>query len=197
MAMGKKGEAQRLRIIESATYCLTHFGERGATFQAIAEHCQMSQASVVKYLKARDKIFPTVLEHWLARSRELTEKSLTQVGTPEQKLRQYLRVSITIFFERPEINKLYLMLHYFAAIDERYRVMNSQIKEIAQKRIADILLSGVDEGSFKPVDVTAMAKTIHNSLVGYLLSTCTEIQKPSDLSLSKILEDSCLALVMK
>jgi AcrR family transcriptional regulator len=196
MAIGKKGEAQRLRVIESASYCLTQFGERGATFQAIADHCGLSQASVVKYLKSRDNIFPLVLDHWMSRARKITEESLQKAGTPEEKLRNYLRLQIQLFFEKPDVNKTYLMLHYFAGIDERHRLMNAQIKEIARARLADILTAGVKDGSFREMEVPLMARTIHNNLVGYLLSSVTEPTKPSDLQLPKTLEDSCLYLVL-
>ncbi len=197
MALGKKGESQRLRVIESASYCLTQFGERGATFQAIATHCQLSQASVVKYLKTRDNIFPMVLDHWMSRARKITEESLLQIGSPEEKLRHYLRLQISLFFEKSDVNRVYLMLHYFASIDERFKVMNSQIKTIAQNRIADTITAGIADGSFRKVDAPLVAKTIHNNLVGYLLSSVTEISKPADLQMPKVLEDTCLSLVLK
>jgi AcrR family transcriptional regulator len=206
--MGQKGDAQRVRVIESASYCLSNFGERGATFQAISDHCQLSQASVVKYLKSRDNIFPMVLEHWISRARQITQEALLEVGTPEEKLRHYFQVSIKLFFERPDINKIYLMLHYFATFDERYRVVNTQIKTVAQDRIAQIIQAGIDDGSFAKANLRAdakvdakldaklIAKTMHNSLVGFLLSSVTEITQPSDLQLAKVVEDSCLAMVL-
>jgi AcrR family transcriptional regulator len=194
--MGQKGEAQRIKVIESASYCLSNFGERGATFQAISDHCKLSQASVVKYLKSRDNIFPMVLDHWISRARKITEEALLEVGTAEEKLRHYFHVSIKLFFERPDINKIYLMLHYFATFDERYRVVNTQIKTVAQERIAAIIQAGIDDGSFRKIDARLYAKTMHNSLVGFLLSSVTEISQPSDLQLAQIVEDTCLQMVL-
>lgn len=195
--MGKKGEAQRMRVIESASYCLCNFGERGATFQAIAEHCKISQASVVKYLKNRANIFPTVLNFWISRARDITEEALREPGTAEQKLRRYLQVSAQLFFERDEISKIYLMLHSFASIDERYRVVNTDIKRIAQQRIGELIKLGIQEGSFKEVDAALAAKTIHNTLVGFLVATVTEIKTPMNLQMPEVLERFCLSLVLK
>ncbi len=197
MAVGKKGEAKKLKIIQSASYCLCHYGERGATFQAIAEHCQISQASVVKYLGSIDNIFPTVLNYWLDHARKRTEAELDMPGTPEEKLRRYLKISVNIFFEHPDICKIYLMLHYFAAVNERFKVINSDIKTAAQLRIALILQAGIDNHSFKKVDVRATAKTIHNNLTGLLIASVTELKKPSDLHLSRFFEDYSLSLVLK
>ncbi len=197
MAVGKKGEAKKLKIIQSASYCLCHYGERGATFEAIAKHCQVSQASVVKYLGSVDNIFPTVLNHWLTHARKKTESELDSPGTPEQKLRRYLKISVNIFFEHPDICKIYLMLHYFAAVNERYKVINSDIKTLAQERIANILQAGIDDQSFKKVDVRATAKTIHNNLTGLLIASVSELKKPSDLHLSDFFEEYSLSLVLK
>lgn len=195
--MGRKGDLQKQRVIESASYCLTHFGERGTTFQAIAEHCQISQASVVKYLKNRDNIFPTVLEFWITRARSKTEEVLSPNVSPEKKLREYLKVSNDLFHETHEISIIMLTLHYFAGVNEKYRAINSEIKEVAQKRIAAIIEEGIKDGSFKKVNVRLIAKTIHNNLMGYLLSSVTEIKHASDLQLPELMIQSCLKLVLE
>ncbi len=197
MAVGKKGEAKKLKIIQSASYCLCHYGDKGATFQAIAKHCQVSQASVVKYLGSVDNIFPTVLNYWLGYARKKTEVELELPGTPEEKLRRYLKISVNIFFAHPDICKIYLMLHYFAAVNERYKVINSDIKTTAQARIAQMIQAGIDNHSFIKVDVRATAKTIHNNLTGLLIASVTELKKPSDLHLADFFEDYSLSLVLK
>lgn len=193
--MGTKGDLRRIKIIESASYCLAHFGERGTTFQAIAEHCKISQASVVKYLKTRENIFPTVLEYSISRARAVTESAVNQTETPEQKLRSYLKVSYKLFHERHEISVTILTLHYFAGIDEKFRLINSQIKDIAQERIAGIISEGMSDGSFKKVNARLAAKMLHNCLMGYLLSSITETSKPSDLRLPDMLADLCVNFV--
>ena len=172
--MGKKGDLQRLKVIESASYCLARFGERGTTFQVISEHSKMSQASVVKYLKSRDNIFPEVLNYWVGRARIATEEALDKSGTGQQKLRNYLKVSRDLFFESHEVSMTILTLQYLAGLEERYRLINSEIKNVAQERIARIIEDGIMDGSFKKTNSTLAAKTIHNSLMGSLLSSLSE-----------------------
>ena len=87
MAVGKKGEAKKLKIIQSASYCLCHYGDKGATFQAIAKHCQVSQASVVKYLGSVDNIFPALRSTFHNRC-----SSPNQVGCPGND------IQVNIFF---------------------------------------------------------------------------------------------------
>ncbi len=190
--MGKKGDLQRVKVIESASFCLARFGERGTTFQVISEHCKLSQASVVKYLKTRDNIFPEVLNYWITRARLATEKAVDKSGTGEEKLRNYLKVSYDLFFEAHEISMTIMTLHYLAAVEERYRIINTQIKDVAQERIAGMIEEGIMDGSFKKTNVRLAAKTIHNCLYGYLLSSLTETKKPIDVQLQSALEDICI-----
>ena len=130
--MGLKGELQKVKVIESASYCLVHFGERGMTFQAIAEHCKISQSSVVN-------IFPVVLDYWINRARDITAAAIVPEQSPEEKLKAYLKVSHQVFFERNDVSISFLTLHALAGVDEKYRLLNSQIKEVAQNRVADLL----------------------------------------------------------
>jgi AcrR family transcriptional regulator len=190
--MGKKGDLQRIKVIESASYCLARFGERGTTFQVISEHSKLSQASVVKYLKSKDNIFPEVLNYWVARARVATEEAITQAGTGEQKLRNYLKVSHELFFEAHEISMTWMTLHYLAGIEERYRVINTEIKDIAQSRIASMIEDGIKDGSFKNTNVKLAAKTIHNTLTGYLLSALSETKRPLSLQAQSALEEMCI-----
>jgi AcrR family transcriptional regulator len=193
--MGLKGDLQKVKVIESASYCLTHFGERGATFQAIADHCKISQASVVKYLKTRENIFPTVLDYWITRARSRTQDAVKEDETPEQKLRRYLQVSRDLFHETHEVSIVMLTLHYLSGIDEKYRLINSQIKDVAQKRIAGFIDEGMADGSFRKVNSRLVAKTIHNTLMGFLMSSVTEVSHPSDLQLPDIMIELCVSLV--
>jgi AcrR family transcriptional regulator len=195
--MGTKGDRQREHAILSASHCLAHYGERGATFAAIAEHSQMSQASVVKYLKTRENIFPTVLDYWISRARTRTADAINETASPEEKLRSYLKVSRELFHETRDVSVIILTLHYFAAVNEKYRVINSEIKDVAQKRISSIIEEGIHDGSFKKVNSTVVAKTMHNALMGYLLSSISEIKSPTDLQLPEALADLCLSMVRK
>lgn len=193
--MGKKGDLQRIKVIESASYCLARFGEKGTTFQVISEHSKLSQASVVKYLKSKDNIFPEVLNYWITRAREATEKAIDSDLTGEQKLRDYLKVSYALFFEAHEISMTIMTLHYLAGIEEKYRIINTQIKDIAQERIASMIEDGIRDGSFQKTNVKVAAKTIHNCLTGYLLSSISETRKPIDLQLPGALENMCIKLL--
>lgn len=54
---------------------------------------------------------------------------------------------------------------------------------------------GIREGSFQKTNVKVTAKTIHNCLTGYLLSSISETRKPIDLQLPGAFEDMCIKLL--
>jgi AcrR family transcriptional regulator len=195
--MGKKAEETRARMIESAIICLAHFGDRGTTFQKIADHCGVSQPLVVKYFKSREEIFPIVMNSILAGARERTERSILPSGSALKKLKKYLQVSLEIFQSRWEVSRIYLMFYYLSGIEDRTRKLNTEVKKIAVHRIAGILTEGVETGEFNVDDIQLAAKTIHNSLVGLLLNSITEEPHIAVERLLKALEDLTLKALRK
>ncbi len=195
--MGKKGDESRVKIIESATYCLLHLGDRKTTFQSIADHARVSQSLVVKYLINRENIFAVVLDYWIEWAKAKTERALSLSDNPEQQLRNYLKVSMDLFGGKGEFARVYLLLHYFAGVEEKYRIINSQIKKVAVDRIVKIIESGVRTGIFEVEDIQLLAKTIHNNLVGNVLSGITELPLAAHFKLPLVLEDTSLYLIKK
>jgi len=194
---GKKGQETLERILQAATYCLAHHGERGATFQKIADRCGVSQPLVVHYLRNGDKIFSTVASQIFVQVREKTEKALAPEMSAEDRIKTYLKISFKLFKESPENSRLYLMLHYLANIRDDIRALNSEIKRIAEKRIAGMLSEGVKDGTFEIVNIPLAAKTIHDALVGFLLSSVSEDRPFSDKASLSQLEKMILSSVRK
>lgn len=194
--MGKKGDLRRIQIIEGASYCLTRLGDRKTTFQAIADYCKVSQPLVVRHFQNRENIFPVVLDYWIQRAVVKTEQSLANEGSPEKKIRNYLRVSIEIFRDG-DFAPIYILLHYLAMSDEFYRLKNTAIKTTAINRLKKIIEAGISDESFLPVNAELVAKTIHNNLVGFVISQVTESANPLWLKLPQELENNCLQLLLR
>ncbi len=193
--MGKKGDLRRAQIIEGASYCLTRLGDRKTTFQAIADYCKVSQPLVVRHFKNRENIFPVVLDYWIRRAVVRTEEAMAKSGSPEEKIRNYLRVSIEIFRDG-DFSQIYILLHYLAMSDEVYRLQNTKIKTTAIARITKMIEEGIKDGSFQSVNAELTAKVIHNSLVGFVISSVTEANNPLWLKLPQELEKTCLQLLL-
>jgi hypothetical protein len=97
-----------------------------------------------------------------------------------------------VYRMNPEIPKIFLLLHYYAGFDENYRNVNTQIKKVATNRVAGIIQQGQMTGDFRTGDPMLLAKCIHNSLIGMLLSSISENTFVSDTQLFNSLETMVL-----
>lgn len=191
----KKSDHTREKIIKSALYCLAHYGDRGTTFQKIADHCGVSQPLVVKYFKNREEIFLLAWNYLIEGAREKTVQSLAKQGTPEAKLKNYLSVSLELFREQVETSRIYLLMYHLAGLEEKYKKANSEVKKIAVQRLTGLLQEGVDQGVYSIDDVPLTAKTIHNSLLGMLLNMVTEDPVTTDQRLLQALYEMIMGSI--
>src|SRR5262249_30464460 len=144
---------------------------------------------VVHYFKSRENIFRFVLDDFLTRAREKTANALQPNLSPIERIRDYIRVSVGLFRDEPEWARIYLMLFYFAGFSDDYRRMNSEVKKVAVKRIADILKEGVEKDGFEIENVELTAKVIHVMTSGLILNILTENLIYPDNLLMKALEE--------
>lgn len=192
----KKADQTKAKIIKSAAFCLAHLGERETTFQAIADHCGVSQPLVVKYLKNREGIFSNVIEEMVEKAKSATVEVLSQSSSATDALTKYLFVSLENFEKDQTIPRIYLMLYYFAGIDPKFRAINSEIKRGAVDRIYNILEAGIESGEFRrSLDTYGLARIIHDGIVGILLSSITEIGAPPTKKVIKDFSEAIQVLV--
>lgn len=192
-----KGEATYTRLLEAAMRSYAIHGDRGTTFQTIADISGVSQPLVSKYFKNREAVLPAVIDKFLKDARVVTQAAVEKAQTPLEKLREYIRISIRMFRDKPEIFKIYLLLHYYSGFDEKYLELNSEIKNVAVDRVTQIIEAGIREGAFKKCNAKLVAKIIHSSLVGVVLGITSESPIFSDEQLRKMLESLALSYLEK
>lgn len=74
--MGKKSEQTYEKILDASLSSLSKYGDRGTTFQTIADIAGVSQPLVSKYFKTREAVLPIVIEKYLGEVRDLTSLEL-------------------------------------------------------------------------------------------------------------------------
>lgn len=186
--MGKKGQETYDRIVAAAMHSYSRFGEKGTTFQSIADIAGVSQPLVARHFRNREAVLPAVIDKFLTDARKVTESAVDSVKNPRDKLREYIRISLRMFRDKPEVFKIYLLLHYYSGFMEIYRDKNSDIKRVAVERITKMIQDGISEKVFKKCNARLVAKIIHSSLVGVILSMTTEHAEFTDQQLLKMLE---------
>jgi AcrR family transcriptional regulator len=187
--MKAKGEETYQRILAAAMQSFARLGDKNTTFQSIADIAGVSQPLVAKYFKSREAVLPAVVDKFLHDARVVTAQAVDRAHSPKEKLKEYLRVSIKMFRDKPEIFKIYLLLHYYAGFSETYKEKNSEIKRVAVERVTKIIEEGISQKLFKKCNAKLTAKIIHSSLVGVVLGITTEHPSFTDLQLQKTLEE--------
>lgn len=176
----KKGQLRLVHLIDSAAFCLSQYGIKGATFQKIAAHSGASTGLVVHYFKTSRNIFPMVVAEKMKNVQGRSDRVIELATTPAAKLKAYFEVSFELFRESPENAKLYLLLFYQSGFEESEREVSTQLRMVAVERISNIINLGIRIGDFKVKNGAIAAKIIHNALNGCLLSQITENNPPSD-----------------
>lgn len=193
--MGKKGQETYQKIVLAAIRSFAMFGDKGTTFQSIADLAGVSQPLVSKHFKSRDAVLPAAIDQFLLETRQLTTKAMAEVTLPTEKIKTYIQISIQMFRKHPDLFKIYLLLHYYAGFDSKYQEINTEIKKVAVDRITVIIQDGIKKGDFKDTNARLMAKVIHSNIVGLILSITTERTEFTDSQLQKTLEEMSLKIL--
>lgn len=185
-----KGSQTKIKLEEGIVYCLSSYGIQGTTFQSVADHCEVSQASVVKYFKNRESLIWVAFEWLLNQAKAKTEVVLkTPNLTSIEMLNRYIDVSMDIFYSKKETSKIYILLYYLSSHDPKFLKFNSDLKKTAVSRIQNILEIGKQDGDLVFSQSSEfLAKLIHNNLSGLLINSVTEISSYSTTELANLMK---------
>lgn len=172
--IGSKSALTQMKILNSAIYCLSKYGERKTNFQTIADQCGVTQPLVVHYLKKQENIFPAVMDYVFDFTLVETLKALDRVPPGYNRLKAYIDVSLDFFEQQPDLGIVYVQFYARSAYDAEFKKLNTKIKSEAVDRIKIILEVGISDRIYRAVDIPATAKLIHNSLTGLIINTLTE-----------------------
>jgi len=187
---GKTRQQTEKKILKASIDCLSSHGHRNTTFQSIAKKAGVSAASVCYYFSETEEIFPKTLFLIIEKARQKTVKSLISPKAAIR-LKEYLQVSFELFLQDEKETKVYFMLYYFGIFDEKIRRLHAQIKETAVLRIESILELGKTQKVFHLENSLESAISIHNLLVGTLLSSLSITTNPDYNKLQKnVIEES-------
>jgi AcrR family transcriptional regulator len=184
-----KGSLTKLKLEEGLVYCLSNYGIQGTTFQSVADHCEVSQASVVKYFKNREALIWAAFEWLLNEAQAKTEVALkTPNLTSIEMLDRYIDVSMDIFYSKKETSKIYILMYYLSSHDPKFLKFNTELKKTAVSRIQNILEIGKQNGELVfSQNSELIAKLIHNNLSGLLINSVTELPSCSTAELASLM----------
>ncbi len=175
-----KGSQTKQRILESAIHCLAEHGPSGATFQAIADHCKISQTLVVHYFRKKENVFPDVIDYLVERTKKIIDVEVDRADSATLQLQNFIRLSILAVRKDTAAAKVFLTLNFLAAFDKSYQQRSGRIKQMVVDQIAEILQVGIRKNEFKVQNINQTARQLTAYLTGVRLMLLNEKVNLSD-----------------
>ena len=152
MSIVVEHEKRRYEILEKALDVFMDEGFEDATFQKIADKCNITRTTLYIYFKNKRDIFNFSIKQLLQR----LENDITGIGTGMEKGRSHterLILVMTVIFERLEENRrlLSVVLNYLIHIsksdyDPDYRVRRRTVR--LRHILTTMLIEGIKDGEF-------------------------------------------------
>lgn len=190
-----KGTRTHEKILQSAIFCIAHAGHEKTTFQTIADHCGISQPLVVHYFKKRTNVFPHVVDYLVNRTQYVIQFQSGRSETATQRLRKFIRISLSAVREDTASAKVFLTLSFLAAFEESYRDRSGQIKQMVANELVEILAAGIKSNEFEVKELLLTSRLITAYLSGVRMTMLNENSLFSDESMIRAMEDHCLKIV--
>ncbi len=141
--------ARKETILDAARTLLLERGFTGTTTKQIADHCELSEATVFFYFKSKDEIFTSLLFEGIEFWRRGLEKIAKLDLTPEETLSRLWKFYGQVYKEHPEYYQLSAFLARPRATtdisdDVRARIIEQSGDNF--QRLADILENALGKG---------------------------------------------------
>ena len=102
-----RGE-RREQILDIASHVFSRKGLTGTRVADIAAEGKMSQGLIFRYFASKEEVFAAVVEKALASATLLAQAALDQPGSPLEKLRWLLQITLTGMWSKPDYAQVIL-----------------------------------------------------------------------------------------
>jgi len=155
----------REHVVQSARQVFARYGYKKTVLDDISREAKKGKSTIYYYFKSKDEIFKAVVDAEAEIRQAAINEQINSIDDPQQKLRTYIYV---------RMKTLKMVVNYYEAIkndllDNLYFVNqfrdNHFEAEIMQVR--NMLLEGVEKGTFTIQNPELTAKTIVAALQGF------------------------------
>jgi AcrR family transcriptional regulator len=155
----------RDRIVATAEEVLRRFGPEKATVVDVARALGVSHAAVYRHVKTNAELRDLVVQRWVDETMPPLRAVVARPGPAPKRLRQLFDTLISIKRRRaaadPQLFSAYRSLSAGAQ-----SVVAAHVDELVQLG-ATIIRSGVEEGTFRPVDPVAASQAVLFATFGF------------------------------
>jgi AcrR family transcriptional regulator len=155
----------REHVVQSARQVFARYGYKKTVLDDISREAKKGKSTIYYYFKSKDEIFKAVVDAETEIRQAAINEQINSIDDPQQKLRTYIYV---------RMKTLKMVVNYYEAIkndllDNLYFVNqfrdNHFEAEIMQ--VKNMLLEGVEKGTFTIQNPELTAKTIVAALQGF------------------------------
>lgn len=165
----RKGEATRLRIIESALDAFVAVGFTETTFGKLSEMSGLTQPGIYAYFSDRGELLAACALHAAEKGREFIDQAIRPQVYASDALKTYIEMNFRWTIERRRDAYAILAMYYFGATHPAIQALHFQLDAIGIERINGYLLQGIREKLWHLGDPKETAQRIHSLLVGELI----------------------------
>ncbi len=152
-------------------------GDKGMhrmTLQDVAESAGVSKAVIVYYFKSKENLVLRTMRWVLAQVAQRIRKAIAKADSPEGKI----EAMIDAIFIDPKRNRNFYLAYTdlvdYAARKETFQELSTTFRSVINALYADIIRSGLDDGTFKTPDVEKAATVVRAVIDGLFLQWLQE-----------------------
>ena len=169
-----KGQRTQLSIVEAAIRLYAKQGVHATTYDLIAKEAEVSRPLVIKYFPSYDDLFEFVANYLRAKFQMLAVDRIRKAATPFGQLTAYIDANFEGVLKHPKESKVWLYFYYKAALEKKYKRLNTGLVDIGTRRIEAMIEAGREQGVFSAQDTAFTARAIQVHLTGVLISILSE-----------------------
>lgn len=182
--------------IMDATYrALRNCGYADLTIQAIADEFEKSKSLLYYHYDTKDEILIAFLEYMIEEF--AVEETLDSEDAPDEQLSAFIDelVPASPTDAQREFQVALLELRSRALSKDAYREQFTRVDGLVHETLAEILAAGVEDGTFRDIDIEETAALLGAALSGAMLrrATTTDDVEATRNGLYQLVESTILA----
>jgi AcrR family transcriptional regulator len=162
----RSGIESKKKILAAAIKVFSSSGYANANMRMIAKASGLSIGSIYLYFKNKEDLFLTLIKSRLDAILDLGKEILDKNDTPENTLRLFISRHLDFTKKHKELLLIQGREHCLTFGIQ----MKRKFFKIQRKRIEEIIRRGVNAGIFQKCNVKEIARIIHCTLRGFILS---------------------------
>jgi AcrR family transcriptional regulator len=172
----------KLQIIESAIKLFHENGAQWVSFKMIADKVGISQPAIYKHYQDKDDLLKSCILYSAQSGREIIDTNVNLRTSAEDKLKAYLEGNLMWACFKPQEGAIVLSMYYYALNHKPIFELMNMIHAQSIQRLSLHLESGQKEKSWKLKNTPALARAIHDLLLGEMIKT---VHDPKDMPLEE------------